>query len=989
MNSSLKTLHELDNNEIAISIECSINDLHKYFHVKKTQLNIISQNIRSIYANFIDFEITLSQFKCNIDVIILTECRLKPDKPVPYLPNYTSYLTTNLLNQNDGVVAYIRNDHQVIVKEITLSHASCLQINISNNLILGIYRSPSNTNAEAFINSINLYLDSIKTTSNIIITGDININLIHKDHQQTYERNNRQLYLSSLVIHGILPGHSAPTREFACLDHFMLKLDKRRNSAFIAILQTSITDHCMIFLNLSTLSTNTFKITKTKTVVNYDNALLSLQGKNLQELTILSDPNEFSDMLIDRIVSSLVEHTKILSIARNKRIIKPYITEGILRCIYNRNNLQKKLKSDPNNAILKITFRRYRNYCNGLIKKVKRKYEREKLNQAQRTKSSKHLWKAVNEITQFKQSKTSNNNLLYSSPTPSISVNNVNNYFAGIGQTLASQILSTSSHHDVLPPIPSSSIVSSMVLLDTDPKEVEWVLMSLDSDSATGYDNISTIFLKKCKFILVPVMVQLVNLCFSTGIFPKTLKKSIVTPVYKNGDRIDASNYRPISVLSSISKILEKLINSRLMNYLDKYKILSDTQFGFRKKISTEDAVTSLTSLLIKNLDTGKKCLAAFLDLKKAFDTVSIPILVRKLEHLGIRGTTLALFHSYLTERTQRVKIGQYISDDVNVTFGVPQGSVLGPTLFLVYINDLCKQELPFGKIFSYADDTAIVFVGNNWEQARVNAEAGLAGIAQWLNMNLLTLNTQKTNYICFSIRDLSQPADDFNIRIHDCFNPNSSDCYCPSIARVDKTKYLGVMLDQNLSWYPHLNLVSCRIRKIIWIFKILRHAATNNDIINKIYIALAQSLLIYCIPIWGGSSKTKFLELERAQRSLLKVMYFKPYRFPTYDLYRLSDILTVRMLYIFHTVIKFHKSLIYDPNVLKKRRKDLVVPIPTIKTSFAAKQYNRRASHLYNTINRKLNIYAFNSYDCKTKIKTWLSTLNYQEIESLLEVII
>ena len=268
--------------------------------------------------------------------------------------------------------------------------------------------------------------------------------------------------------------------------------------------------------------------------------------------------------------------------------------------------------------------------------------------------------------------------------------------------------------------------------------------------------------------------------------------------------------------------MLEKLINIRLTNYLKKNNLLSQSQFGFRQGVSTEDAVTALSFLVADNLDRGNRCLSVFLDLKKAFDTVSVPILVNKLEKAGIRGTALMLLRDYLCCRKQRVKIGQYSSDDVNVTYGVPQGSVLGPTMFLLYINDLCNMELENAKVFSYADDTAIVFSGPSWREVKQRVETGMSRVAQWLKTNLLSLNAQ--NYVCFGISRRTQPCEELFIRVHMCGDIYNTNCNCPSIDRVTETKYLGVIMDQTLSWYPQLEQTAGRIRKLCWIFKTLRH---------------------------------------------------------------------------------------------------------------------------------------------------------------------
>lgn len=621
MNWQNNVLKDLDSTEVAFSVQCNPGDIKKCIPTSNTNLKIVAQNIRSIYCNFDDFILTLTEMDLEIDILILTECWLNPNKPIPQLNAYNTQASSYNQNQNDGVVVYTKNNLKAKIEEIKIEHATCLQLKMNNTVILGIYRSPSNLNAAYFINSLNSHLGTLQSYKNIIIVGDININLNPRPQEPIQENLNRQHYLNMLSIHGILPGHVMPTREARCIDHIMLKIEHQKTIAYTAIINTSITDHLTTILALTNEITYTI-VAKKYITINYEDAVKKLSEKNLELLLLSNDPNHVIHELTIKINQSLEESKTIKTTPRSKRNIKPWITTGVLRCIRNRNKLQLESRLEPHNEVLKITYKRYRNFCNGLIKKLKRKYEREQIENS--AKDSKALWKTIKKITHYKTNKTTNTDLLNIKTSQAESINYVNDYFANIGRKLAEDVLKDKPGNGFIEDPPDRA-ASSFVLFDTDAKEVREVVMGLRSDSAPGWDGIPTKFLKLAVTDVAPVVSHLANLCFNTGIFPALLKQSIVTPVYKSGERVDANNYRPISVISAISKVVEKLINKRLISYLNKFNILSENQFGFRQNRSTEDAILTLTDLITNKLDSGKKCMAVFLDLKKAFDTVSLP----------------------------------------------------------------------------------------------------------------------------------------------------------------------------------------------------------------------------------------------------------------------------------------------------------------------------------------------------------------------------
>ena len=657
----------------------------------------------------------------------------------------------------------------------------------------------------------------------------------------------------------------------------------------------------------------------------------------------------------------------------------------------NRDKLHKKAKSAPESATLRITYKRYRNFCNNILKKVKDAYEKEQLKSAQN--NNKELWKAIKHITNTTKTTQHPKELLTLSNSPEQSLHEANTHFINVGSSLAEKTYSrnTNTHNmftqNTFTKLPNcTSNINSFVMMDTDENEVNNIIIGLKADCAPGGDKISCKFLKQHSNVLVPHLTKIFNDCLKHGIFPDSLKRSEVCPIYKNGDRSRINNYRPISILPALSKILEKIINVRLAHYLETNDLLSPNQFGFRHGKGTEQAVNKLISFTSANMSNGKKCLTIFLDLAKAFDTISVSILLDKLELLGVRGVQLELFKSYLSGRSQCVRVGKYKSTYLPVTHGVPQGSVLGPTLFLVYINELTKLRLAQGEIVSFADDTALAFTGSTWDEVFDAAQRGFNTVRGWLHQNILTLNVDKTKYICFSIRHDIKLNKNLNIIPHECVFEDS--CNCSSLERVKSIKYLGVTIDCSLNFKEHVKHMCGRVRKLIYIFKKLRHIA-EPKLMKQIYFALCQSLLTYCITTWGGTAKTTIKSIEVAQRAVLKVSISKPICFPTTTLFQICEVLTVRQLFILNMILLQHSRLTYNPELLNKRRKYMVCNTPThSKTQFISKFADFIGPYLYNKINKSLNIYPLTKTECKAKLHNYLQKLSYVETELLLNKI-
>ena len=467
--------------------------------------------------------------------------------------------------------------------------------------------------------------------------------------------------------------------------------------------------------------------------------------------------------------------------------------------------------------------------------------------------------------------------------------NILNKHFASVGPQLASKIPHSPIHFSQYLPIdstPSSSFAFNIVL----PCEIETEINSLPRNKALGLYSCPVRILKvACQFVSNPLAI-LLNKSVQSGIYPSKLKHAKIIPVFKNEDESDPNNYRPISLLSVFNRIFEKLMYKRVKSFIDKHEILSKSQYGFRENCSTEHALIDIINKIQLNFDKGLYSCGIFIDLKKAFDTVDHDILSYKLEHYGIRGIVNSWFCSYLKNRRQTTQVGPYISKTEINSCGVPQGSVLGPLLFLLYINDISysSNQLNF---FLFADDTNLLYADKNLRSVEAMVNKELANVSNWLMANKLSLNTKKSNFVIF--RPYQKRLDfDVTIKLFD----HANNSLIP-LERKDYVKYLGILIDSNLTWKQHILFISSKISKSLGILSRLRHFVPTDTLLS-IYRSLIQPYITYGIAVWGQAAQTNWDKLLILQKRALRLIHFAPYRSHAIPLFIQHNILPLNFQY-------------------------------------------------------------------------------------------
>lgn len=828
-----------------------------------------------------------------IHIIIITETWLKSDdEAMNYqLPGYTHYYNTRTNERGGGVSIFVHNflKHNIIEKQcLNGNHYLWVHLQKFSIDIGAVYRS----NHDTVKNFLELYSTQLQNRKRALVFGDFNLNLLSsekcvKDYKLTLKENSYQ------IINKIDTNHS--TRETSStrtiLDHVCTNL--KDNNFHLAIIESAMSDHKQIYFEVKKYHPKSLQKIKYEKI-NYENL-----WKTIENCKYENENNDFT--LFEKRLLSSINKNKVTKI----KILNPprqdWINQEVIKEINSRNISWQQLKLNPENDKLKQEFKTKRNKVTNIIQGTKSRYYHKAFMDCKNNPSK--MWKLINSLSANKTIERSAPAKLDSGTATTSDVKEMcdifNTYFSNIGSSLADAIPKNYSQNTTYTCTSKPNPFKLFKFKPATTDEISKIIDNLNLNTSSGLDGLNTKSIKYLKNLIKEDLTNCINRSLNEGVFPNSLKLAKVSPIYKSGTQSDPNNYRPISVLPVISKVFEKVLYSRIKTYLDTVNFLYEKQYGFQPQSNTLSATIDIVTRIKVNIDNKQIALGIFIDLKKAFDTVSHSLLIQKLRALGIAGTALDILKSYLTNRHQIVKIQNHQSELKAITCGVPQGSILGPLLFLIYINNINELGLK-GDITLYADDTSLFYFGNSISSVINDAQNDLDLLNTWFQCNLLTINISKTNYIIFAAKNKKIPE----------FQPLKINNV--AIQKVEKEKYLGLILDKNLNWKPHIDKVKSKLTSLSGA---LRSFAKNipTQVRYTIYNSLIKPHIDYLIEVWGTAVKTNLEALQIAQNKLIKVLFQYHYLTPTKTLYSETKLLNINQTYVYYNCLLVRKILKND----------------------------------------------------------------------------
>ena len=831
-----------------------------------------------------------------------------------------------------GLVVYIHDSIRHLIRrrsDLETNNVEAIwlefyQKRTASAYICSLYRNPVCTSE--WMDDFMTMMDKIPDNADVILLGDFNFNLFNQ--QNSWLSVTSMLGLSQLITNSTRVTNKTQT----LIDHIYTN-----NAAKVikpSIVHSSLSDHYAIFC--------TYQAKIPKQPKNGHDYVQYRSFKNFNETLFLHDiactpfsmiyetldPDKALDLLHMLLIVAIDKHAPL----RTKRVkhsdLPPWITEDLVFTM----NLRDTYKKNKDGKNYKIT----KNQVSGMVDKAKEAYF-EKLIQDQKDTAT--LWRAINTLTNKSKKKTST--------STSVSPGEFNQHFLSVSERILSPEQIEAGKHFVC----SDKLVQFCKEMSNDSEfkipllsvhEVGKLISSLGNKRSMGPENIPAFFLQLALPYIVEPLTYIYNLCIEKNTFPVALKVAKIIPLPKSNDKSNPDNFRPISLLPLLSKPLERHFHKHLYNYLNGNSLLHINQSGFRPKHSCQTSLISLCDSWLSFINKSQVVGSLFLDFRKAFDLVNHSILLQKLSLYLPSSSSVKFIQSFLENRFQFVKLNKNVSSKQVVRTGVPQGSVLGPLLFLIYINDLplhLSSELTSNL---FADDASMHSASDDIADVNIRLQEGLDNVNDWCLKNCMSIHPEKTKSMVTTTRQKHQRAP---LLLSLSLGTNS-------IQQVSEHKVLGLTLDSELNWHSHLNSLSKRLSKNVYLLSRLRKFATKQAL--KLFLdAHINSFVNYASTLWDNCSGEYMKRINSIHRRAIKLLLPNP-NISTDDKFKQLGILPLDKQLFFNKAVITHK--IYNDQappylspLLKKAPQrygstKLILPLPRIDLYKSSLSYSGSA---------------------------------------------
>ena len=895
-----KEMYDLDDIEMAKGLHIAhlnIRSLINKWDVFKTQFMDKNLHVLGLSETWLNNKLPNNLFKLSNDFTLIRNDRKWSDNNSiePKRGGGVALYIKNCLNFSDNDFSDWNTSNRDIESQwVTIKYPNSRTILIGN-----IYRPPQgnidkfNQVLEEFFNKLDL------RKFEILLMGDMNIDLLDKNNEAGKK------LVNLIKPYGLCQFIKEPTRystnKNSLLDIFVT------NSNFIyksGVSNINLSDHQMILVTRKKVKTSKQKCSFIGRSYRY------YKKNEFQDMITNADWSEYNkknkvsdkwqEML--KIIHKAIDQMCPLKTFKIKQVKEPWITAPLIELIKDKDKaikIAKKRKDDPQ---LWITAKRLRNNCTNRLRKARADFIKENLENNMG--NSKKFWRNIQEVLPKNKNSTKDTFMLSDEDIGIIpdmdTANYINNFFAKIGPKLAQRYTNEWETN-----IDKTDFILEDIRTNID--EVKKLCNNININKSSSISNISSGILKDA-FLAVPeILTNLFNLSFELAEIPDVWKVAKVTPLQKTGDSKNVSNLRPISLLPLPSKLIEKIVHNRIYNHCNENKLLDKKQGGFRPNYSTTSTTTFYINDIYEAMNTNEITIAVYIDAMKAFDTVNHDILCKKLEYFGIKGNNAKWVKNYLSNRKQCTFANNILSDEVRITCGVPQGSVCGPLLFLLYINDI-STILKKCKVSLYADDTVIYYSAISIEEAFPVIQQDLIRLIEWCNLNKLTINCKKTKYCIYGMRSIVKKSRNIDMLL----SLNGT-----VLEKVCSYKYLGFILDDQLNFNKHVTEISKIVSHKLYLLSRIRKYLTQNACVN-IFKTMVLSLIEYGDIVYAGTSHDNLNKLAKLFYRGLRICDNSNFRISRNDLCNDCHIAPLELRRDIHLLLFMHKQ-IGNENLVKK----------------------------------------------------------------------